>query len=145
MADLLIYGRPLGKKVVEILKRYEHSFLLASLEFKFSFFQLAVKVPRCTSLGSDSLVKLRKVKHVSLPRTAVLIFTITNQRLIQECYVRSAATHPNITPFLGISFDFDRPGVPCLVSPYYQHGDITSYLKEHPHINKLPLVSHDIG
>jgi len=65
------------------------------------------------------------------------------QRLIQEEFVWSSVTHPNITPFLGVCFDFDRPGLPCLVSPYYQHGSITNYLKDHPHVNKLPLVNHN--
>jgi serine/threonine protein kinase len=65
------------------------------------------------------------------------------QRLIREGLVWSRVAHPNITPFLGVSFDFDRPGLPCLVSPYYRYGSITSYLKDHPHVNKLPLVNHN--
>jgi serine/threonine protein kinase len=67
------------------------------------------------------------------------------QRVIQEGFIWSSATHPNITPFLGVTFDFDRPGLPCLVLPYYRHGSITAYLKDRPHINKVPLVSHNIG
>jgi len=82
---------------------------------------LAVKVPRGAVAGAD-ITKLKK-------------------RLIQEGFVWSKVTHPNITPFLGISFDFDRPGLPCLVSPYYRHGSITSYLKNRPHVNKLPLIT----
>jgi len=68
-----------------------------------------------------------------------------DQRVIQEGFIWSAVTHPNITPFLGITFDFDRPGLPCLVSPYYRYGNITAYLKDRPHINKVPLVSYNIG
>jgi hypothetical protein len=52
--------------------------------------------------------------------------------------------HPNITPLLGMSFDFDRPRMPCLISPYYPHGSITDYIKEHPKVDKLPLVCRKI-
>jgi serine/threonine protein kinase len=55
---------------------------------------------------------------------------------------RSAVIHPNITPLLGISLDFDRPRTPCLVFPYYRNGNIISYLKTHWRVNKLPLVSY---
>jgi serine/threonine protein kinase len=70
---------------------------------------------------------------------------MVNQRLIQEGWVWSRATHPNITPFLGFTFDFHRPSLPCLISPYYRHGNITSYLKKYPYINRLHLVSQNIG
>lgn len=86
---------------------------------------LAVKVPRGAGIHAD--------------------FARLTQRVIQEGRVWSTATHPNITPFLGFSFDFDRPGLPCLVSPYYGHGNITSYLKKYPHINKLPLIMQVTG
>lgn len=67
-----------------------------------------------------------------------------DQRAIQEGFIWSTVTHPNITPFLGVTFDFDRPDLPCLVSPYYRHGSIIAYLKDRPHINKVPLVSHNV-
>jgi serine/threonine protein kinase len=47
-------------------------------------------------------------------------------------------------PFFGVSFDFDRPSAPCLVSPYYRNGNITSYLKKQPAVDKLALVSYMI-
>jgi serine/threonine protein kinase len=31
--------------------------------------------------------------------------------------------------------------MPCLVSPFYRHGNITSYLKKHPGVNKLALIT----
>ena len=68
--------------------------------------------------------------------------SLTEQKLIQESEVWSLVAHPNIMPFLGLSFDFHRPGLPCLVSPLYQHGDIIGYLRKNPHINRLSLVSH---
>jgi hypothetical protein len=45
-------------------------------------------------------------------------------------------------PLFGISFDFDPIRTPCLVSPYFQHGNIRRYLQKHPDVDKLPLVSH---
>ena len=66
----------------------------------------------------------------------------TNQRLIQESEVWSLLAHPNITPFLGLSFDFHRPGLPCLVFPLYIRGDVMAYLMKNPHIDRLPLVGH---
>lgn len=50
--------------------------------------------------------------------------------------------HPNITPFWGITYNFDQPRMPCLVSPYYRHGNITSYIVQYSNANKWLLVSH---
>jgi serine/threonine protein kinase len=72
-----------------------------------------------------------------------LIFAY-NQRVLQEMRVWSSVKHPNIVPLLGVSFDFDRPSTPCLVSPYYRHSDIVTYLTGHQDIDILPLVSHTI-
>lgn len=64
------------------------------------------------------------------------------QKLLREMTVWSATSHQNITPFFGVSFDFDRPGTPCLVCPYYHHGNITNYVKKQPNVNRLSLVSY---
>ena len=69
-----------------------------------------------------------------------LTFSVFNQQLLRELSIWSAVQHEYITPFFGITFDFDRPCTPCFVSPYYRHGDITSYVKEQPNVNKLALV-----
>jgi len=83
--------------------------------------------------GQGNFIVIPRWPHSCIP---------TNQRLIQEGQVWSLVAHPNITPFLGLCFDFHRPGLPSLVSPFYQHGDITRYLGKNPNINRLPLVSH---
>jgi len=62
-------------------------------------------------------------------------------RLLREIGVWSVVHHENVTPFLGISFDFERPHTPCLVSPYYRNGNITSYLKNNPAVDKLALLA----
>jgi len=66
---------------------------------------------------------------------------IVQNRLIRETRVLATLNHPNISPVYGISFDFYRPNMPCLVSPYYRNGDISRYLKEHPSVDKLPLIA----
>ena len=62
-----------------------------------------------------------------------------NQR--REIRIRLELFHENITPLLGISYDFGRPSMPCLVCPYFRNGDIISYLRERPNFDKLSLVS----
>jgi serine/threonine protein kinase len=58
--------------------------------------------------------------------------------------VWSKLDHPNIVPLFGITTDFDRPGLPCLVSPYYPNGDVMAYLKTHPEVNRV-LIVREIG
>jgi len=65
-----------------------------------------------------------------------------NTRLLREIRVWASVNHPNISPFFGVSLNFDRPLTPCLVSPYYRHGDILKYLKDHSRVNELPLIVH---
>jgi serine/threonine protein kinase len=79
---------------------------------------------------------------LSAPYSSLLDIHNFRQRLLREVRVWSGVNHPNITPLLGISYDFDRPNTPCLVSPYYLHGSIINYLQECPNANKLQLVSH---
>lgn len=67
---------------------------------------------------------------------------VLQQRLLRETRVWRLLSHPNILPLLGHCYDFDRPDIPCLVSPYYGHGIVTSYLKDRPDTDKLPLVSY---
>jgi len=55
--------------------------------------------------------------------------------------VWSTLNHPNITPLLGIAFDFDRPQTPCFISPYFRNGDILKYIKNQPNANKFAQMS----
>ena len=65
------------------------------------------------------------------------------QRLGREIRALFAAPNrPNITPLLGIAADFDPSRTPCLVSPYYRHGNVMTYIREHPNVDKLAMVSH---
>jgi len=62
-------------------------------------------------------------------------------RLLREIRVWSAVRHKYITPFFGVTFDFDRPCAPCLVSPYYRNGNIMSYVKVQPAVDKVELLA----
>jgi len=62
-------------------------------------------------------------------------------KLLEEISLWSTVQHQNILPILGISFDFDRPQTPCLISPYLRNGDITNYLKRQPAADKLDLIT----
>jgi len=79
-------------------------------------------------------------------RVAVKVFrgpadqTMLN-RIFREMRVWHTVKHSHITPLFGISLDFDRPDTPCLVFPYYNNGNIMDYLKTHPDIGKLPLIT----
>ena len=62
--------------------------------------------------------------------------------MFRELTVQAPIDHTHIIPLFGVSFDFDRPSTPCLVSPYYRNGNITTYLKKHPGVDKVVLVGH---
>lgn len=66
---------------------------------------------------------------------------IVTQRLRRETRVWSTISHTNIAPLFGISFDFVRPGVPCLVSSYYRNGNLRKYLARYKDVRRGPLVS----
>jgi serine/threonine protein kinase len=98
-----------------------------------------VKELRC--LPVDNSVQQR-VRFISDPRCCPLL--TRNWKLVREIEAWPAVNHPNITPFFGICFDFDRPGVPSLVVPYYRNGNILNYTKQNPNVNKLSLVCYSI-
>jgi len=102
--------------------------------------QVAVKVLK----GTDDVLN-GTVWFFFAPRISLADIYIFYQRLLREFRVWSKVNHRNIMPLLGITYDFDRPNTPCLVSPYYRHSTIVNYLKERPRINKLALVSHIAG
>lgn len=94
--------------------------------------KVAVKVLRSVQPGKP-IVRVR----LSL---FFMQFMYRFQTFLRESGLWSAAQHPNITPFLGVSFDFHRRGTPCLVSPFLKEGNIINYIKKHPGANKLALV-----
>lgn len=61
-------------------------------------------------------------------------------KLLREAKVWSKLHHPNITPLYGICFDLGTQSAPCLVSPYFKHGNVARYLEEKPEANRMKLV-----
>ncbi|PFH52168.1 hypothetical protein AMATHDRAFT_122967, partial [Amanita thiersii Skay4041] len=59
----------------------------------------------------------------------------------REALVWSRINHPNVVPLYGISWDFDRQDNPCLVFPYYQSGDLVTYLKKFPQADRLLFLT----
>jgi serine/threonine protein kinase len=57
----------------------------------------------------------------------------------REIRIWSGLAHHNITPLLGISYDFGRPG---LVLPYYPNGDIITFTRQNPNVHKPTLVGY---
>ncbi|KAG8919378.1 hypothetical protein FRC02_001714 [Tulasnella sp. 418] len=62
---------------------------------------------------------------------------ILNRRLLREMLIWSKLQHGNIVPFLGYAFDGDRP---CMISPWYENGDVIKYVRQHPEMDKSRLV-----
>ncbi|KZT20454.1 kinase-like protein [Neolentinus lepideus HHB14362 ss-1] len=60
------------------------------------------------------------------------------KRLNREVYVWHRLDHANIVELFGITYHME--GRPAIVMKWYQNGNATDYLKEHPNIECLPLI-----
>ncbi|KZT21085.1 kinase-like protein [Neolentinus lepideus HHB14362 ss-1] len=55
------------------------------------------------------------------------------RRILREISILSALKrHPNIVPFLGVTYGFGRAEIPAPVCLFYKDGDIVEYLKRIP-------------
>ncbi|TFK50944.1 kinase-like protein [Heliocybe sulcata] len=65
------------------------------------------------------------------------------RRILREIKVLSALDHPNIIPFLGVTYGFGRAEIPSPVCPLYESGDIVQYLKREslPTRDRFKLIS----
>ena len=75
------------------------------------------------------------------PSTVYVLYAYLSQKLLREAKVWSQLDHPNITPFYGVCFDLGLLSAPCLISPYFKHGNVTKYLERHLNANRMQLVS----
>ncbi|KAH8792752.1 kinase-like domain-containing protein [Flagelloscypha sp. PMI_526] len=62
------------------------------------------------------------------------------QEFLNEAIIWRYLRHPNILPFFGIN-QTAFPGETCFVSPFIANGNLTDFLKENPHQDRLPLLS----
>ncbi|KAK6978010.1 TKL/TKL-ccin protein kinase [Favolaschia claudopus] len=60
------------------------------------------------------------------------------RRLKREVDVWSKLKHRNILPFIGVCDDLAP--TPVLISPFYKFGHVGTYLRKHPHINRIDIV-----
>ena len=63
-------------------------------------------------------------------------------RLWRECRTWGELAHPNILPLLRVCLEHisETTLVPCLVSPWMDHGTVMDYITNHPDVYRLPLV-----
>ncbi|EDR06616.1 uncharacterized protein LACBIDRAFT_299574 [Laccaria bicolor S238N-H82] len=60
--------------------------------------------------------------------------------VFKEALLWGHLSHPNILPFYGIHHLEDAHGRISFVSPWMENGNITEYLRRHPHANRLLLI-----
>ncbi|KAF9450209.1 kinase-like protein [Macrolepiota fuliginosa MF-IS2] len=66
------------------------------------------------------------------------------KNLSHEALLWGQLKHPNILPFYGIHIHEVRRSRFGLVSPWMENGNVVNYLKQNPHVPRLPLI-HDIA
>ncbi|KAF8680700.1 hypothetical protein AX14_004496 [Amanita brunnescens Koide BX004] len=88
--------------------------------------------------GRDLSVAVKVIRSIPLGRNEQ--YERLKSKVIREASILAKLNHPHITPFYGISFDFDKADSPCLVYPFYASGDLMSYLKETPQASRLELI-----
>ncbi|EIN07824.1 kinase-like protein, partial [Punctularia strigosozonata HHB-11173 SS5] len=55
----------------------------------------------------------------------------------KEAIVWKRLDHPNVVPFLGVAPGYQA----CIVSEWMDHGDVMSYLKQHPRADRVELIT----
>lgn len=101
---------------------------------------VAVKVSRFLW---DPETKEKRYKVSRLPTTALYRLFLTLQCVIQElckeALIWKPLDHPNVLPFLGMC----KNGFPSvgLVSPFMNNGDLMSFVRRHPKVDKIRIVS----
>ncbi|KAG8943240.1 hypothetical protein FRC03_002579 [Tulasnella sp. 419] len=90
--------------------------------------------------GSTSEVAIKQLR--GRPGEARNIpYKILHRRFCQEVVLWSKLQHPNIVPLLGYMVTRDNiTAFPGLISPWYQKGDVVSYLKMNPQANRKQLL-----
>lgn len=56
----------------------------------------------------------------------------------REMDIWNVLDHPNIVPLRGYVVEED--GTPALISPWFEHGDVLTYLQKHPFADRRKLV-----
>lgn len=79
------------------------------------------------------------ILKVGLPSSVILalIFFLSKQRFAKEALLWRQLSHPNVLPIYGLYRFKNRI---CLVSPWMDAGDISTYLQHNPDADRLQLV-----
>ncbi|KIK44091.1 hypothetical protein CY34DRAFT_803123 [Suillus luteus UH-Slu-Lm8-n1] len=63
------------------------------------------------------------------------------RRFLRESRVWSTCIHPHLAQFIGISYEVTQEyQFPCLISLFYENGDIKNYLKHNSNAERMDLV-----
>lgn len=66
------------------------------------------------------------------------------QIFVREALVWSGLEHPNVLPFYGLCRLSDANDRICLISPWMENGNVSSYIRAHPSVPRLKLVRSDL-
>lgn len=91
-----------------------------------------------TLIGGQSVIVAMKIMR----STALLDSQSaeqTKRRILRETRVWSTCIHPHLAQFIGISYEVTRE-YPCLISLFYENGDVMKYLKHNPDAMRMHLV-----
>ncbi|KAJ7740955.1 kinase-like domain-containing protein [Mycena maculata] len=64
----------------------------------------------------------------------------TLKRLKREAAVWFQLNHKNLVPFLGVIDDRSVARLPFLISPFYNHGRVGTFIHEHPETDRPDIV-----
>ncbi|KAG8923085.1 hypothetical protein FRC02_011420 [Tulasnella sp. 418] len=84
------------------------------------------------------------IKELQVQRNSNFSFNsiILKKRCLKEVEKLAQMKHINIVPLFG--FAVDSQGIPALISPWYEHGNVVEYLEMHSNTNRISLAL-DIG
>ncbi|KAG8943328.1 hypothetical protein FRC04_002952 [Tulasnella sp. 424] len=77
------------------------------------------------------------IKRVTLPGKSIPEEQFRT-RIKRETVIWAMAKHPNILPFIG--YQMDDTGVPMLVSPWCENGNLSTYIKARPNFPRPERV-----
>ncbi|KAG8970627.1 hypothetical protein FRC05_000563 [Tulasnella sp. 425] len=89
----------------------------------------------------DEDVAMKVLRAVRMSNRAGLGLTLTERmrkRMNRETEIWSRLNHPNVVPLRGYALQED--GTPMIISPWFDHGDVHSYLEDYPDADRKKIV-----
>ncbi|KAK0435392.1 kinase-like domain-containing protein [Armillaria borealis] len=91
---------------------------------------------RTTNGGSSVCLKVLRIFVNNGVQNADTIIS----KFCREALVWRNVKHPNVLPFLGVNKEIFAPSF-CLISPWMDNGDIMSFLRRHPRLDRLKSIT----